>query len=131
MGTNGLENAKKVAYAEYDFTKDGGAVGDIALRGSVLPAGALVTNGFVEVETAVASAGAATLALKLVSAADLMAAMGKANFEASAQFQVGLAGAIGKAVGPLAAYKTPTLTVGAAALTAGKLTVALEYIIVR
>jgi hypothetical protein len=131
MSEHGLKNHKGVAYSEYDFAKDGGAVGDIVLRGNVLPAGALITNGWVEVETALAGGATSTVALKVVSAADLMAAMGVGNFAANVQLPVGVAGPIGKTLGPLAAYKTPTLTVAAAALTAGKFTLALEYIIAR
>lgn len=126
MSDHGLISNKRVAYSEYSFAKDGGVVGDIVLRGSVLPAGAVITNGYLDVETAVTSGGAATLALKLVTAADLMPAMEKGNFPINALFDIGVAG-----IGPLTAYKTPTLTVGAVALTAGKFTLALEYIITR
>jgi hypothetical protein len=126
MSNHGLTSNKKVAYSEYDFAMDGGVVGDIVLRGSVLPAGAVITNGYMDVETAVASGGAATLALKLVTAADLMPAMEKGNFPVNALFDLGLGG-----IGPIESYKTPTLTVGTAALTAGKFTLALEYIITR
>lgn len=126
MSDHGLTSNKKVSYSEYDFAKDGGVVGDIVLRGNVLPAGAVITAGYLDVEAAIASGGAASLALKLVSASDLMPAMEKGNFPVNALFDLGVAG-----IGPLAAYKTPTLTVGAVALTAGKFTLALEYIITR
>ena len=49
MQRQGLEPAKRVAYFEYDFARDGGAVGDIAMRGDSLPEGAIVTSGMVHV----------------------------------------------------------------------------------
>lgn len=131
MSDHGLSSKKGVAYSEYDFAKDGGVVGDIVLRGTVLPAGAVITSGWLEVATAVTGGATSTLALKVVAAADLMAAMAPGNFEADKLIPLGQIGPIGKAIGPLAAYKTPTLTVGTAALTAGKFTLALEYIITR
>lgn len=131
MSDHGLSNKKGIAYLEFDFAKDGGVVGDITLRGNVLPAGALITGGWLDVATAVAGGATSTLALKVVSAADLMAAMGVGNFLADVLIPLGQIGPIGKAIGPLTAYKTPTLTVAAAALTAGKFTLALEYIITR
>ena len=42
MGTQGLENAKKVAYAEYDFAKDGGDKGNIELLAYSEEAGYLI-----------------------------------------------------------------------------------------
>jgi hypothetical protein len=131
MVPSGLESNKKMAYAEYDFALDGGAIGDITLRGSVLPAGAFIVGGWVDIVTALTSGGAATAALKTVAAGDLLPATGKASFEASGK--IGLATFIngGMLVGPTTTATPIKLTVAAAALTAGKFVVAAEYIVTR
>jgi hypothetical protein len=131
MGTQGLENAKKIAICEYDFAIEGGAVGDITLRGNVLPAGAYIVGGCLDVETALASGGAATLAVKSVAAGDLLPATGKATFEANSVIGLGPNVNGGKLVGPTTAPTYIKATVGTAALTAGKFTVAVEYIVTR
>jgi len=130
MGTQGLENKKEVAYFEYDFAKEGGAVGDITLRGAQLPKGAIIKEGIVDVETAVVSGGAATIALKLNSAGDVLAATGKASFSLNATLDVVPDGTAANSV-KLTANKRLAATVAVAALTAGKFTVALEYVVTR
>jgi hypothetical protein len=59
----------KTAAGEYDFATDGGAVGSITLRsaggaslGAGVPAGSVITGGYVEVDTALTSGGSATVA---------------------------------------------------------------------
>ncbi len=131
MGTNGLENAKKVAYCEYDFSIDGGAVGDITLRGGLLPAGAYITDGWLDVQTALTSTGAATVAIKSVAAGDLLPATGKATFDANATIGLGPAVNGGKPVGPTTANTYIKATVATAPLTAGKFVAAIEYIVSR
>lgn len=123
----GLEPAKRVAYYEYDFAIDGGAVGDITLRGPGLPDDAIVDTGKVQVKTAVTSGGSATVAVKLLSAADLLAATAKASLTANAIFDVVPAGTAATALRTTSAGLKPAITVAVAALTAGKLIVALEY----
>ena len=44
----------------YDFALDGGAVGDITLRGEQLPINAIVVDALLEVDTVLTSAGAPT-----------------------------------------------------------------------
>ena len=131
MTTQGLENYKQVAYAEYDFAKDGGAVGDITLRGGVLPAGAYITKAWLDVVTAVTSGGAATIALKSKASGDLLPATGKATFAADQTMALGPAINGGSLVGPTTDNTYIKATVAAAALTAGKFTVIAEYIVPR
>lgn len=123
----GLEERKKVIYAKYDFAKEGGAVGDIALRGGVLPLNAIVTNTTVDVETAVTSGGAATVAAKAEGAGDLLAATAKASLSLAAIVAGAADGTAGKMV-RCTANRTPTITVAVAALTAGKFTLMIEYL---
>ena len=128
MQRQGLEPAKRVAYFEYDFARDGGAVGDIAMRGGALPEGAIITSGMVHVITAVTSTGAATVAIKTLSAADTMAATAKASLTANALIDTVPVGTAATAIRVTTAGTRPVVTVAVAALTAGKLICALEYL---
>ncbi len=115
----------KTVQAEYDFTVDGGAVGTITMRsvtgdiqGNELPAGAVVVTGYVDVEVAVASA-TGTVALTAESAGDVLAATGQAGLTVGRKSVVfGAKTTVRRAL---------TLTIGTAALTAGKFRVVLHY----
>lgn len=114
--------------AEYDFATEGGAVGDITLRGDTLPSGAQVVDADILVETALTSGGAATVALKAEGAADINAAdlisgapwstTGPKKADKLAAADNGFATTADRAI---------TATVGAAALTAGKFQVVVKY----
>lgn len=119
-----------VARARYNFAKDGGVAGDIVLEGDAIPSGATILDTLIEVVTPPDSAGhTATIALKAQSAADLQAA--KAVSEAPWS-------AAGPKRGSLTATSTPilttarrkiTATVATQALTAGKFTVYVRYLL--
>ena len=83
-----------------------------------IPDNAIVIQGFVDVITAVTSDGDATVAIHLATAADLLAATAKANLTLAAQLPMA---AVIAAPIKLSAEKAITVTVGAAALTAGKI----------
>lgn len=113
----------------YDFAVDGGAVSDITLRGDTIPSGAVIVDALIQVDTILASSGAATVAIKTQSAADINAADAfdgapwsttgpkRADFTAtSAPIKTTAARAI-------------VATVAGAALTGGKFTVAVEYVL--
>lgn len=125
-GTLGRGRAA-VAVGRYDFALDSGAVGDIVLRGDTLPAGAVITDVLIHVDTPPTSAGAATVALRAESAADLNAAAAISGAPWSTA---------GAKRGGLTATSAPvkttvpraiTATVGTAALTAGKFRVFVTY----
>ena len=64
-----------VARGDYSFAVDGGAVGTIPLIGATaIPSGATILGGFLEVVTPPTSGGAATIALSVEGAGDLVAA---------------------------------------------------------
>lgn len=126
---SGVENYKKVAYFEYDFSSDGGAVGDISVGGAVIPAGAVITSGVIHVKTAVTSGGAATVAIKAVGANDILAATGKASLTLNALLDTVPDGAAANMIRVASNVTALTFTVGTAALTAGKIAVALEYVV--
>ena len=122
-----IANSKRVARAEYSFAVDGGAVGDIALRGQNIPSGAIITDVLIKVGTALTSGDAATVALKAESAADLNAADAIAGAPWST---TGVKrGDLDADTAPVltTADRTITATVGTAALTAGVFTVLVEY----
>src|SRR4051812_16710463 len=60
----------------YDFAVDGGAISTITLRSDdgELPVGAVIEGGYIDVQTILASGGAATAALQAEAAADIQAA---------------------------------------------------------
>ena len=82
-----------------------------------IPDNAIVISGHVDVITAVTSDGSATVAIGLVSGVDLLAATAKASLGLAAQVPMA---AVKTAPIKLTAEKAVTVTVGTAALTAGK-----------
>ncbi len=122
MPAFGLEQSVDMYMFEYDFSRDGGAVGDIAFRGPQVPNGFRVTSAFLETLTGFTSSGSATIAIKLNTANDILSEVGLTNFAAAgvkAGIPVGTAATAVKAT----ADRTLYLTVGTAALTAGKMRV--------
>ena len=83
-----------------------------------IPDNAIVIQGFVDVITAVTSNGDATVAIHLANANDLLSATGKASLTLAAQLPMA---AVIAAPIKLSAEKAITVTVGTAALTAGKI----------
>lgn len=118
----------KVAVGLYDFATDGGAVGDIILRGDTIPSGAIILDALIHVDTVLTSGGAATVAVKAESAADINAA------DAISGAPWSTTGAKrGDHTATTAPVKTTAArsivaTVGTAALTAGKFSVYVTYI---
>ena len=130
MSTGGLDNNVKVGYHEYDFAKDGGAVGDIPLRGNDIPKDAIILDGMVDVQNALLSGGATTAALKQVSVDDLLAATAKASFAANAKLDIVPVGTAATCIRTTAKGK-PVMTVAVAPLTAGKFTLCTRYVLPR
>ena len=116
----GASQPKNVKFT-YDFSSDCGAVSSITL--GTLPDKAVVVRGTVEVETAVTSAGSATVAFGLVANTD-------AFVGATAKTSLGLNAAISSSNDlPLKmAGDTDVLaTIATAALTAGKIHLHVVY----
>ena len=117
----------KVFVGEYDFATDGGAVSTITLRGSgalgsQIPPGAVSTGGYVEVDTAVTSGGAATVAITTgEGAGDLVAAaaVSGAPWSTTGRKSIVPAGTGATSVKTSAA-RTLSAVIATAALTAGK-----------
>jgi len=69
----------KTAVGEYDFAVDGGAIGAITMRGSgplggVIPNGAVILGGYIEIDTNFTTGTAATMAISIEGANDLQTA---------------------------------------------------------
>lgn len=126
---NGLSPRKYTLYVEHDFAVDGGAVGTITLRGGKLPKGAVVTGGILRIKTSYTSGGSATVALHAVGAGDILAATAVYSLTAGLMDTVPVNTAA-TSVGPTTAAGTPiTATIAVAALTAGKVYAALDYVV--
>ena len=77
----GTRAVQKEAKGEYDFAVDGGAIGAITLRatsedslGNLVPNGAVILGGYIEVDTLFTTGTGATMAISLEGANDLIAA---------------------------------------------------------
>ena len=122
----------KTLQAEYDFAVDGGAVSTITLRsvpggdtqGNTLPAGSVITGGYLDVETAVLSA-TGTVALAAEAAADVLAATAQAGLTVGRKTV--LPGPEGAEAVKTTVVRSVTMTIATAALTAGKFRVVLFY----
>ena len=117
-----------IAKFQYDFAVQGGTAGAITLSGDALPPGAVIYGGVIDVITALGSAGAATAALSIEGANDLVSATVVSGAPWST---TGI-----KAIVPVAtaatsikltAARTLTLTVAIADLNAGKFNLFLVY----
>ena len=128
MERKGLAPGKQVAYFEYDFDKDGGAIGTVALRGNKLPSGAIITSGMIHVITAVTSGAAVTVELGVEGTDDVLASTLKAALTIGALLDVVPAMTAATAILTTTAGAGVTMTIGVAAITAGKVVVALEYL---
>ncbi len=118
----------KVAVGLYDFAKDGGAVGDITLRGGTIPSGAIIVDALLHVDTALASGGAATVAVKVESAADINAADAISGAPWSTTGAKRADFTATSAPIKTTASRNIVATVGTAALTAGRFQVYVFYI---
>lgn len=121
----------RVARARYDFAVDGGAVGDITISSAgLIPAGAYITGGLVEVDTAVTSGGSGTLAINVEGAGDIVAAaaVSGAPWSTTGRKSIVPAGTGATSVKTTAA-RSIVATVATAALTAGVVDVVLFYVV--
>lgn len=129
--TGGFPNPQyKSIRARWDFSVDGGAVGAITISNSTIPAGAYITHGFVEVDTACASSASGTLAIHVEAADDIVAGTAVSGAPWST---TGLKSIVPVATGATTkkttAARNITATIGTGALTAGVVDVLLFYVV--
>lgn len=117
-----------IARVRYDFAVEGGAVGDINLHTDDVPSGAIILGGYLDVITPLTSGGAATVAIKVEGAGDIVAA---AAFDGAPWSTAGRKSVIPAFTGATAVKTTAArkirATVAAAALTGGVFDVVLFY----
>ena len=115
-----LQFAKQVQAVTWDFSKDGGAVGDVSF-GVKLPAGAIVTSVLSDEETAVTGATSITLKAGSTSLTGAVDFTGDAGIQSRAL--------AGSAAGiKLSAASELKITIATNAATAGKVTFYVEFV---
>lgn len=124
----------RVGRAQYNFAADGGAIALITpATNFTLPANSIITNVIINSTTAVTSAGAATVSIGLSAggggAAAFLAATGKATFSVNALVQGIVVPQDATKWIKTTAAGTVTLTVAAAAVTAGVIEIYVHYIV--
>lgn len=130
-GVGGAVGDTLWARGHYDFAVQGGAIGSISLLGAagLIPAKSMIIGGFMRVTTPLTSAGAATAAVSVEGAGDMVAAAAVSGAPWSSTGT--------KAIIPVYTAATMVLTtvardialvVAAFALTAGVCDVYLAYV---
>ena len=118
-----------VAKATYDFAVDGGAIGNINLMASaIFGAGVVALAAFVKVITPPTSGGAATIALQLEGAGDLIAATAYNAAPFSTAGRKALTKTFATAPIETTALRNLVMAIAGAALTGGKFEVTLYYL---
>lgn len=139
---NGVEFPAVVAETRkfsYDFAVDGGAVGNITLRGGTLPPGAILVGYCTKQPTAFTSGGAATITVTCESSGDLQPTQLYSNITfATVLAAYAIAGngvlALGAgtygapAIIETTAARSVVMAVAGAALTAGKFDVFITFL---
>jgi hypothetical protein len=129
-GAPAVYGALRGVRVRYDFAVEGGGVGTIGLAGAtVVPSGAVVLGGFVDVVTPPTSGGAGTLALQVEAAGDLVAAaaVSGAPWSTTGRKSV-LPVFTGASSLKTTAARDISAVIAAAALTAGVVDVYLFYV---
>lgn len=130
QGVTGV--AFQVCRAIYSFVADGGVVGTIALLGATsIPNNAVIFGGYINVDTALTSVGAATAALQVNAADDIVLAALVSGAPWSTTGRKNIIPAFTGATSVITtAARDVSLVIGTANLTAGILDIYLFYVVV-
>jgi hypothetical protein len=150
LGDLEMSRKPQVLQAVWDFSKQGGATGDIelldakTLKRAGIPVGAIVKNCAIHVLGIPTSSGSATLKFSTgFFDGDIKAATGKASFATSDSLiacnttggsvssWIKLPGYSDRYSPGYSKEYTPKLTIGTAALDSGKISVFIEYLLNR
>jgi hypothetical protein len=130
MGTVEGTRAQKTWVGEYDFAIDGGAISTIPLRSNdgPIPSGSYISQSVVDVLTLFTTGTAATAALTIEAAGDVVAAtvVSGAPYSTTglkSTVQVGTGATMIKTT----AARSPSIVIATGTVTAGKLRLILEY----
>lgn len=120
----------EVAKATYDFSVDGGAISTILLASSqIIPTGAIIFGGLIDIPVTLTSGGGATMAIGLGSGAQAAALKAATGFATYANGSILPLIPVWTAASAfiVAADTKISVTIAAAALTAGKVAVQIYY----
>lgn len=132
----GRDSRRRSGIYEYDFAKQGGAIGALTLSGPSLPEGAVIVDSYIDVRTVPTSGGSATISVGIVSAIDLNSvdAISGAPWSSTGQVDPDNGPSAGAESGYIritsSDFRVVRITVAVADLTAGKFFVVLVYDIV-
>ncbi len=129
MQNKGLQTTSKWACYQYDFDVDGGEIGAHVVKGDVIPKDSIIVGGRIFVNTAVTSAGSATMSMEVLTAADIKALTPKATYALNAILPTVPVGVAANDILVTADIDSATFTVAVAALTAGKVELWLKYLV--
>lgn len=122
--------AQKTWTGEYDFAVDGGAIGSITLRSDdgPIPNGAIITHGLMEVDTLFTTGTAATGAVQVEGANDIINAtvVSGAPFSTTGRKTI-IPVATGATSVKTSAARSPAFVIATGTVTAGKMRVILYY----
>lgn len=123
----------KSAVGEYDFAVDAGAIGAITLRGSgplgnQIPSGAVIVSGYIEIDTLFTTGTAATMAISVEAANDIVSAtiVSGAPYSTTGRKSIVPAGTGATSVKTTAA-RSIVATIATGTVTAGKGRVVVFY----
>jgi hypothetical protein len=117
-----------LAQATYDFSKVGGAIGTYSL-GVKLPANAIITQSYLYSITQPTTAASGTLAFQCQNANDIITATAAASYSSAGAAIAGSSTAAASAFKYTTAACTIQATIATGALTAGKVTAFVEYVV--
>jgi hypothetical protein len=117
-----------VAKFQYDFSYYGGDTGTYSL-GVYLPANAIITRSFLYVDTQLVDDGSGTLAFHCEDANNIKTATDMTGSSAGAFIEGESTGASSAFKGSIAARCEITATIATAAITAGKITGWVKYVV--
>ncbi len=133
IGRGDSRKHRRSAIYEYNFSREGGAIGTFFLRGPSLPEGAVLVGSYIDVVTVPTSGGAATIGLGIVTTTDLNAedAISGAPWSSTGLVDPDAGPEEGTESGYIkitsANPRQVRATVGTAALTAGRFFVVIAY----
>lgn len=119
-----IDRTKKVVSATYDFSVSGGAVGDITLLTTAIPASAIITNVWHSELTNVTTSASGTITLKAGSTA-LTDAIAAATFSGTKSEALASSATAIK----VTSEASLVATIATGALTAGKVRFFVEYMV--
>lgn len=126
----GGDARKQTALFDYNFSRDGGAIGTVLLRGPPLPDNAVISNAFIDVLVVPASGDSATIALGFLTTTDIQTAAAYSGAPYSSVAQADLSGPTHETEGgfiKLTSARGLQMTIATAALTDGHFYVIVEY----